>query len=60
MELTVGNKKYIDSLEYQELLSKWRFSRPGNPWFQGETGNYWEERMRELRKRPDCKRSFYE
>ena len=41
MILTKENKKYIDSLEYEELLSRWRFAPSGNPWFEDETGDYW-------------------
>ena len=53
MELTEHNKKHIDSLDYQELLSQWRFSPIGNSWFQGETGIYWGKRIQELRKYVD-------
>jgi hypothetical protein len=48
MELTPENKKHIDAMSYQGLLSKWRFAPIGDPWFQGETGEYWGERMKEL------------
>jgi len=41
LELTGENKKHIDSLSYEQLLSYWRFASSGNPWFQGETGDYW-------------------
>ena len=49
MKLTGESKKHIDSLAYIQLLSQWRFSPSGDPWFQGETGNYWSNRMEELR-----------
>lgn len=52
MGLTPGRKKHIDSLSYLELLNQWRFASVGDPWFQGETGKYWSERMHELRSRP--------
>ena len=52
MQLTEENKKHIDSLSYSALLSQWRFATAGDPWFQGETGNYWGERMKELRAQP--------
>ncbi len=52
MNLTEENKKYIDSLSYQELLGHWRFALAGDPWFRGETGDYWRKRMSELRSRP--------
>ena len=47
--VTPSDKKYIDSLSYEELLSSWRFAPAGSPWFQGDTGQYWSKRMRELR-----------
>jgi hypothetical protein len=49
MNLTDKNKAHIDSLSYEGLLSHWRFAAVGDPWFQGETGTYWSERMKELR-----------
>jgi len=49
MDLTKENKEYIDSLDYEELLRKWRFAPVGTPMFQGETGDYWAKRMQELR-----------
>lgn len=52
MKLTEERKKYIDSLPYEVLLSKWRFAYVGNELLQGETGKYWGERMAELRSRP--------
>jgi hypothetical protein len=52
MELTPENKETIDSYSYQQLLSHWRFAPVGNPWFQGETGDYWGKRMSELRSQP--------
>lgn len=49
MELTEQNKKHIDSLSYEALLSRWRFAPVGDTWFQGETGDYWGKRLAELR-----------
>ena len=49
MKLTKENKKTIDDMSYESLLSKWRFSPLGDPWFQGETGQYWGKRMKELK-----------
>ena len=49
MQLTSENKAHIDALSYEELLRDWRFAPAGDPWFQGETGRYWNDRMRELR-----------
>lgn len=53
MKLTDENKKYIDSLSYEGLLSRWRFAPSGDPWFQDETGKYWGDRMKELRSKPN-------
>ena len=47
MDLTPENKKHIDSMDYEGLLRKWRFAPCGDPWFQGETGDYWGQRMAE-------------
>jgi hypothetical protein len=52
MKLTDERKAYIDSLTYHQLLSRWRFAPMGDRWFQDETGNYWGERMKELRALP--------
>lgn len=49
MELTPERKAYINSLSYDALLERWRFAPVGDKWFQDETGNYWAERMKELR-----------
>jgi hypothetical protein len=49
MELTEKRKQFIDEMSYQGLLSRWRFAPVGDAWFQGETGDYWGKRMRELR-----------
>lgn len=49
MKLTEENKKTIDGQTYQSLLYHWRFAPAGDPWFQGETGKYWAERMAQLR-----------
>lgn len=49
MDLTEERKKHIDSLDYEGLLRSWRFAPVGDPWFQGETGDYWKKRMKDLR-----------
>jgi len=46
VKLTPENKAHIDALSYQGLLSHWRFAPSGDPWLQGETGDYWSKRMR--------------
>lgn len=52
MKLTEENKAIIDEKSYIDLLSHWRFAPVGDPWFQGETGEYWKKRMKELRSQP--------
>lgn len=52
MDLTVDNKRIIDGQDYEDLLRKWRYAPSGDPWFQGETGAYWGDRMTELRSQP--------
>lgn len=49
MKLTPENKASIDARSYEGLLSQLRFAPAGDPWFEGETGKYWGERMKELR-----------
>jgi len=49
VELTPENRKHIDGLTHEQLLTWWRNAPVGDPWFQGETGNYWQERMAEKR-----------
>jgi hypothetical protein len=49
MDLTPENRTTIDGMSYEDLLRKWRFAPAGDEWFQGETGKYWAERMKQLR-----------
>jgi hypothetical protein len=49
MDLTPEHKITIDTKSYYQLLERWRFAPVGDPWFQGETGEYWGKRMGELR-----------
>ena len=53
MDLTNENKATINKKSYEYLLDKWRYAPSGDPWFQGETGEYWGKRMAELRAQPD-------
>ena len=54
MELTEEMKKQIDTMDYEQLLRKWRFAPVGDPMFQGEVGKYSAIRLAELRaKEPD-------
>jgi len=54
MELTAEVKKDIDSRTYKELLAKWRFASAGEQIFQGESGEYYKERMAYLRAENPC------
>ena len=49
MDLTPENKKIIDDKSYRSLLNGWRYMAVGDPWFQGKTGVYWANRMKDLR-----------
>lgn len=49
MKLTPENKAAIDARSYASLLCLWRNAPLGDVWFQGETGEYWGERMAYMR-----------
>lgn len=49
MDLTPENKAYIDSCDIHTLLFRVRFAPIGDPWFQGETGDYWMDRLSTVR-----------
>ena len=49
MDLTPERKAHIDGLSHEDLLSRWRSAPVGDPWLQGETGEYWGKRMAESR-----------
>ena len=49
MDLTAQNKAHIDAMSHYDLLSRWRRAPAGDTWFQGETGEYWGKRMKEMR-----------
>ena len=48
--MTNEEKDWIDNATYDELLSKWRFAKVGDPLFQSETGVYYGEVMAEKKK----------
>lgn len=52
MKLTDELKKQIDAKSYEQLLSRWRHGQIGDTMFQGESGEYWAARMKELRSAP--------
>ncbi|KKN12245.1 hypothetical protein LCGC14_1018620 [marine sediment metagenome] len=42
-------KRWIDSANYESLLSRWRHAPCGDPMFQGDTGKYYAEAMKKKR-----------
>ena len=38
-------KDWIDNASYEALLTKWRFAKTGDPFFVGEIGEYFSEKM---------------
>ena len=46
--MTDEQKKQIDSMSQYQLCSKWRFAPSGDPLLQGDTGNYFSKRMKDL------------
>ena len=49
MKLHKANKRFIDSQSYKALLTRWRYSRIDNAWFEGETGAYIGKRIKDLK-----------
>lgn len=49
MELTPEVKATIDKKSLYELMKHWRFAPIGDPWLQGEVGQYWGQRIGQLR-----------
>lgn len=48
MKLTDAIKTQIDGMSYEDVLRRWRFSPPGDLFFQGATRKYCADRMAEL------------
>lgn len=44
-------KEWIDTASYYALMNRWRFSKSGDPIFQGEAGDYYKKVMTELRQK---------
>lgn len=44
-------KKEIDSMNYKQLLTKWRFAKVGDSFFKDDIGKYYSEIM--LKKRDE-------
>lgn len=47
--MTPEQKSWIDNASYDQLLEKWRFAPVGDPFFQGDTGEYYSDVMRQKR-----------
>lgn len=52
MKLTETLKNTIDSKSIADLLAGVRFTKIGDPMFQGESGEYWVKRLQYLRDQP--------
>jgi len=44
--MTEDQKRWIDGATYGQLLRRWRFAPVGDPFFQGDTGDYYAEALR--------------
>jgi len=50
MSLSVEEMKHWrDNASYEQLLRKWHFASIGDPFFQGEIGDYYSKVMRQKR-----------
>jgi hypothetical protein len=47
--MTPEQKNWIDTATYSQLLYRWRFAPIGEPMFVGDTGDYYKEKMFQLR-----------
>lgn len=43
--MTKEQKDFIDNSSYETLLRGWRFAKTGDPYFQGEAGEYYAKIM---------------
>ncbi len=44
-------KTWIDNATYEQLLARWRFAAVGDPFFIGETGDYYEKSIAAKKKK---------
>ena len=49
MFLTPEVKKEIDDMTVYQLLQRWRFSPVGDAMFEGESGDYYKQKLKKLR-----------
>ena len=47
-KMTPEQKTRIDSMTQEELCRKWRFASVGDPLLQGDTGDYFSKRLKEM------------
>lgn len=50
MTLTPYLKSQIDAMSYKDMLRRWRFAPAGDEMFQGESGEYFAQRMNDLQR----------
>lgn len=48
LKLDEKTREFINSLPYNQLVQQKEIAPNTDPWFQGEIGAYWEERLKEL------------
>ena len=46
--MTEEQKTRIDNMSQRELCRKWRFASVGDPLLQGDTGDYFAKRLKEM------------
>ena len=49
LEIEPSIKKQIDSMSYTQLLERWRFTPIGSALFQGANGDYYKQRMLQIK-----------
>ena len=49
LTLSAEEKHWLDTASYADLLARQRFARPGEVWFCGSNGEYYEQKIRERR-----------
>ena len=42
MSSLIRMKEWVDKASYEELIEKWNKAKIGDPYFQGEMGDYYE------------------
>jgi hypothetical protein len=47
VKMTEEQKKQIDAMSQYEMCRRWRFSKVGDPLFQGEIGDYFSKVLKE-------------